>query len=142
MRDADPRRAGHRLAVGRMPQRPGERRTTGGACSCDPLRVQFRSDRPPTLGGLREVRRAHERHIEQVEGPPLPPLTRAQVDALLSHDEAVGGLTAGRWETLRALERAGLARYERPLRGEFSGRWVPTVGGWRVIEMLRRARPA
>lgn len=98
----------------------------------------------PAKGGLRRIRAAHDAHIEAVEGPPLPSLSRAQVEALLSYGypgEGRARLTAGAPRTLAALERLGLVVWVSPRPPEGGG-WVPTEAGHRVIRVVRRARAA
>lgn len=147
MLDSDPRRVGHRLVVGRTRLGMGavsgrQRYGTAGYCSCDPRTVRFKVNEPPSQGGLAVVRGQHAQHIEAVEGPPLPPLTRPQTDALLSYNATLNALTQGRAVTLAALCRYGLVRLEAPSPGQVGGWWTPTERGQRVIRLLRRARAA
>lgn len=79
--------------------------------------------------------------MAEVEGPPLPTLTRAQVATLLSYDDRLRRLTAGKLVTLAALERFGLVWRVPPATGVYA-QWVPTEAGHRVLRLLRRARAA
>lgn len=148
MRDGDPRRIGHELIItgrtprGRVQGGGGQFYGTTGHCACAPSTARFTSERPPSSGGLTDVRAEHERHVEAVEGPPLPFLSRPQREALLSYSTMIHRLTAGRGITLDALARAGLLVVVAPLPGEVGGQWVPTEAGLRVIRLLRRPRAA
>lgn len=92
----------------------------------------------------------HEQHIEQVNGPPIPPLTRVQQDLLLDWDgpqrPAIAIASMRTRATREVLLRMGLVEYrdmaQTPL-GVWPGHllWL-TEEGLRTARLLRAARKA
>lgn len=129
-----------RVAVARGSQSGWQ---TLARCRCAEA-PEFTSELAPHAGGLKAVRAQHHAHVVAVEGPPLPKLTRAQVELMLSWDEAARqlrppGPPAGeRWHaSADSLVRLRLLRFQPGQRAYRPDGLEPTQLGMRVIRLLR-----